>query len=83
MKTLFVRIAPKSGPEKFFRCGMEFSQAWQRVDVDAATAARLQAEQMLDVTEEQPEGYEAPADTEAQTSAEAETKAKAPATKKK
>lgn len=51
MKTLYVRVQPRSGQETFFRCGMEFSKAWKTVDVDDATAARLQAEQMLEVEE--------------------------------
>lgn len=60
MKPLFVRIGPKTGPEKFFRCGMEFGRAWSRVDVDQATAKRLHAEQMLEVTGEQPEDFVEP-----------------------
>lgn len=65
MKKLFVRIGPKTGPEKFFRCGFEFGRDWMQVEVDQATAGRLHAEQMLEVSEEQPEGFEAPADAEA------------------
>lgn len=58
-KTLFVRVQPKSGQKTFFRCGMSFSQAWQKVDdVDAATAKRLEEEQMLEVSETEPEDYE-------------------------
>lgn len=59
MKTLFVRVQRKSGAERFFRCGMEFGRAWQKVDgVDDATAKRLEEEQMLEVSEEQPENFE-------------------------
>lgn len=79
MKKLFVRIGQKAGPEKFYRCGIEFARAWQLVEVDAATAKRLEAEQMLEVSEDQPEDYEAPADTDAQATAEAEAKAAAKA----
>lgn len=79
MKKLFVRIGQKAGPEKFYRCGIEFSRAWQLVEVDAATAKRLEAEQMLEVSEDQPEDFEAPVGTEAQAAAEAEAAAKAAA----
>lgn len=71
MKKLFVRIGPKTGPEKFFRCGVEFGRDWMQVEVDQATAGRLHAEQMLEVSEEQPEGFEAPADAEAEAAAKA------------
>lgn len=55
MKTLYVRINPKLGATRFYRCGIEFGQAWQSViDVDDATAQRLEEEQMLEVTEERP-----------------------------
>lgn len=58
MKTLFVRIAPQAGPEKFFSCGIEFSRAWKAVnDLDNATVARLKIEQMLETSETQPAGY--------------------------
>lgn len=49
MKTLRVRLQPKSGMNSFFRCGIKFSQDWQEVKVDDATAARLESEQMLEV----------------------------------
>lgn len=55
MKTLYVRVQPKSGQESFFRCGMKFSQKWQKVEnVDNATARRLAEEQMLEVSETEP-----------------------------
>lgn len=79
MKTLFVRIGQKTGPEKFFRCGIQFGRAWTAVEVDKATAERLHAEQMLEVSEDQPKDYEAPTDAEAQAAADAEAKAKAAA----
>lgn len=82
MKTLFVRIGQKAGPETFYRCGMAFARAWQQVEVDAATAKRLEAEQMLEVSEDQPEDYEVPADAEAQAAVDAEAEAKAAAAAK-
>ncbi len=55
MKTLYVRINPKLGTACFYRCGIEFSQAWRPlIDVDDATAQRLEEEQMLEVTETRP-----------------------------
>lgn len=57
MKTLFVRIVLKAGPEKFFRCGVVFTRNWCRVEVDKATAERLHGEQMLEVTDTEPEDF--------------------------
>lgn len=57
---LFVRIQKKTGAERFFRAGILFTKDWQQVEVDDATAARLHEEQMLEVTDSEPEGYEAP-----------------------
>jgi ribonuclease E len=55
MKTLYVRINPRTGQGSFWRCGIQFSQAWQPVrDLDDATAQRLEEEQMLEVTETRP-----------------------------
>lgn len=54
MTILFVRVPPKAGIQRFFRCGIEFSRGWQEVEVDDATAARLDAEQMLEVTAVRP-----------------------------
>jgi len=68
MKKLFVRVQPKQGAERFFRCGIEFRQAWQEVEVDAATAARLEAEQMLEVSETKPAELENEAPNEADPS---------------
>lgn len=57
-KTLFVRILPKASPEKFFRCGIEFSREWKPVnDPDKATFDRLESEQMLETSKTVPEGY--------------------------
>jgi hypothetical protein len=58
--TLFVRIGQKNGPTQFMRCGTMFGRAWKCLaDVDAATRQRLEVEQMLEVTTEQPEDYNA------------------------
>ncbi len=59
MKKIFVRVHLKSGQEKFFRCGMGFTREWEPVEVDAATEKRLKEEQMLEVSETEPEGYAA------------------------
>lgn len=57
-KLLYVRVALITGLASFFRCGMKFTRDWEKVhDVDAATAKRLQEEQMLEVSEEQPADY--------------------------
>lgn len=59
--TLFARIHLKTGGEKFFRCGIEFSREWKKlIDVDAATAKRLKEEQMLEVSETKPADYVEP-----------------------
>jgi hypothetical protein len=59
MKTLYVRIRQKAVVEAFFRCAMKFSKAWRKVeDVDEATAKRLEAEQMLEVSETRPDDME-------------------------
>ena len=55
MKTLYVRIDPRKEVESFWRCGIQFGQAWQAVrDLDDATAQRLEEEQMLETTETRP-----------------------------
>lgn len=88
LKNMYVRIAAKAGPEQFYRCGERFTTAWRCVTVDAATAKRLHAEQMLDVREDVPEDYapktaeaeaEADADADADAKAQAEADAKAQA----
>lgn len=68
MKKLYVRVQPKQGAERFFRCGIEFRQEWKEVEVDAATAARLEAEQMLEVSETKPTELENEAPNEADPS---------------
>lgn len=68
-KTLFVRVQPRSGQKTFFRCGMSFSGAWRQVDdLDAATARRLEEEQMLEVQETRPAELENEAPNEADPS---------------
>jgi len=69
MKPIYVRVRPKSGLASFFRCGMKFSQGWERVEVDDATKKRLDQEQMLEVSETKPADFEAvPAGDSAATS---------------
>lgn len=58
MKTIYVRVRLKSGLESFHRCAIKFSRKWCKVEADAATAKRLEAEQMLEVSETKPVGYE-------------------------
>jgi hypothetical protein len=43
------RIDPRKPAQRFYRCGVAFTPEWLEVDVDAATAARMLAEQMLEV----------------------------------
>lgn len=61
MKQLYVRVHLKTGAEKFHRCGMAFTREWQKVEVDAATAKRLEEEQMLEVSADVPADYVAEA----------------------
>lgn len=56
-KILYVRIHLKTGAQKFHRCGIAFTREWQKVEVDAATAKRLEEEQMLDVSADVPADY--------------------------
>ncbi|WP_416242752.1 hypothetical protein ACLSSQ_11625 [Azospira sp. APE16] len=59
MKKLYVRIHQKQAAASFCRCGIKFTKAWQLLEaVDAATAARLEAEQMLEVSETKPADLE-------------------------
>lgn len=44
-----VRIKPRSAAQRFYRCGQEWTKNWREVEVDAATAQRLEEEQMLEV----------------------------------
>lgn len=69
MKTLYVRIKPKTGADGFFRCGMKFTRAWQTLEsVDDATARRLEEEQMLEVSDVKPTELESEAPNEADSS---------------
>ena len=73
---LYVRLQAKAGAEQFYRCGERFTRAWRRVKVDQATAERLHAEQMLEVSEDEPEGYEPePVDESASAADQAEAAA--------
>lgn len=47
---LSVRVNLKTDIESFFRCGIQFGREWKEVEVDEATALRLQEEQMLEVS---------------------------------
>lgn len=59
LKTLYVRIQQRKESEHFWRCGIYFSKAWKKVsDLDAATAQRLEEEQMLEVTDQRPDDFE-------------------------
>lgn len=61
MTTLYVRIQPKRDVARFFRCGIAFAQAWQKLEsVDDATVKRLRAEQMLEVSESKPKDWQEP-----------------------
>lgn len=58
MKTLYVRINLRQASESFWRCAIQFTKAWKKVsDLDAATAQRLEEEQMLEVSETCPADY--------------------------
>lgn len=57
MKTLYARVQLKTGGTSFHRCAIKFTREWQEVVVDDATARRLQAEQMLEVSETRPAGF--------------------------
>lgn len=58
MSTIYVRVAHKT-TEVFHRCGYRFTRAWRKLDdVDAATLRRLNEEQMLEVSETEPDGFE-------------------------
>lgn len=58
MKTLYVRVAVKT-VQSFGRAGHRFTRAWTRLtDIDEATQRVLEAEQLLEVSEKEPEGFE-------------------------
>ncbi|MGB4065386.1 MAG: hypothetical protein WBK19_16300 [Azonexus sp.] len=68
MKTLYVRINLRMAAESFWRCAILFTRDWKKVsDLDAATAQRLEEEQMLEVSETRPADY--PEDEQAGDSA--------------
>lgn len=58
MKKIYVRVKPKSPVAVFHRCAMQFEAAWLERIVDDATAKRLGEEQMLEVSETKPDGFE-------------------------
>lgn len=58
MKTLYVRVAVKT-VQSFGRAGHRFTRAWTRLtNIDEATQRVLEAEQLLEVRETKPEGFE-------------------------
>lgn len=59
-KTIYGRVGLKTGVESFHRCGIKFTRAWQKLEVDAATAKRLDEEQMLEVVSDEPADYAEP-----------------------
>lgn len=62
MKTLYVRVAAKN-VQSFGRAGHRFTRAWTRLtDIDEATQRVLEAEQLLEVSEKEPEGFESTAE---------------------
>lgn len=62
MAIIYVRVGQKTGSQKFYRCGIEFTRDWQKLtDVDAATKKRLKEEQMLEVSDDTPADYAEPA----------------------
>lgn len=69
LKKLWVRIQVRLAAEKFFRCGMEFTREWPKepIEVDEATAERLEQEQMLEVTDIDPNVAALPADQTSDT----------------
>lgn len=58
MKKIYVRIARGKTNTTFHRAGMTFTKEWLAVGVDEATASCLYAEQMLEVTDVDPEPVE-------------------------
>ncbi|WP_053058638.1 hypothetical protein [Pandoraea apista] len=72
MKTLYARVQPKQGVDRFFRCGIAFGKDWKLLEgVDDATAKRLEAEQMLEVSEQRPAELGEQPGNRPQTSAQA------------
>jgi len=58
-KNLYVRVKPKGPVTTFHRCGIKFGLLWVPLtDLDDATAERLENEQMLETSEEKPEGFD-------------------------
>jgi hypothetical protein len=61
---LWGRIQPKQASQKFYRCGIGFGREWpeEPIEVDKATAERLKQEQMLEVTDIDPNVVALPVD---------------------
>lgn len=58
-KNLYVRVKPKGPVTEFHRCGIKHTLLWALLtDLDDATAERLQTEQMLETSEDKPEGFD-------------------------
>ncbi len=85
MTTIYVRILPKTGIQKFFRCGFEFDQQWADLsDLDKATIKRLREEQMLEVSDDVPADLVSDTPTaDAQAAADAQAQAQAKTAPKK
>jgi hypothetical protein len=81
MNSIYVRVLPKTGLSKFFRCGIEFDQQWAELsDLDKATTKRLREEQMLEVSDNVPADLASDTPTaDAQAAADVEAKAQAKA----
>lgn len=63
---LWVRINPKVEVESRFRCGIQFTREWGNpIEVDAATAQRLQEDQVLEVTDVDPNASASAAEVKA------------------
>jgi hypothetical protein len=59
LQQIYVRITRGKTNTTFHRAGMTFTKEWLCVGVDEATASCLYAEQMLEVSETDPEMIEA------------------------
>lgn len=66
---IFVRVNPKSGLQKRYRCAMEFTVAWQEVEVDDATALAIDADAYLEMQQTEPDGFERAASADQSSSA--------------
>jgi hypothetical protein len=70
-KNLYVRVKPKGPVSEFHRCGIKFGLLWVLlINLDDATAERLETEQMLETSLEKPEGFDDQANREENNSGE-------------